>query len=478
MRYVCPITALVAAILSSAPMLSAAELVAPAAATIGRNLQVYSNIRLSEPAPEGGLEITLTSDDPTRLLLATSPDQAGSKTIKLRINAHFVATPSFCVQAVADSGTATYTVTGPGYGSVKGNVTLGPSAIVIVGPFKSPTFPTPSRTSVKVTIHSVLMDSAGKVVEEQPLAGGMQVQAHITTSDPKVGSVLPSPITLSGGEGGAAAEFRPTGTVGSTTLSVKVPPGFSAPTQYASVTAQIELPGLGLTGDIYLGKDLQVPGLVLLGEVSPPGGVDVTVTSSDPQKLLLSTAEDKPGSKSITLHIPAGTHRAPYYVQALADTGTVTHTATATGYRSRTGSIRLAPSGLMVVFAAYGPPDEAEVLRTQATRDPRPFTISLKDGKPAQIAVWSVYLDPASKRGADITAQKLRPGVTPKVELKNSDPAVGKIVSSVTLSGKTPYEITEFTPLSVGKTVISIETQPAGFTMPTNAHYVTAIVKE
>jgi hypothetical protein len=132
----------------------------------------------------------------------------------------------------------------------------------------------------------------------------------------------------------------------------------------------------------------------------------------------------------------------------------------------------------MVVYGPYGPPDEAEYLRTVLVRDPRPFTVSLSDSsRPVQIALWSVYLDPKTLRGADITAQRLRPGVSATLDLKNSNPAVAKVASSVRITGPAPSASSDFVPLSPGQTVISINA-PAGFVAPSNATSVTATVKE
>ena len=173
----------------------------------------------------------------------------------------------------------------------------------------------------------------------------------------------------------------------------------------------------------------------------------------------------------------AGKAQATYYIQGLSDSGEVTYSASAPGYRTRTAPIGLAPSGVMVVYSPYGPPDEAEVLRVAPPHEPRPFTASLSENKPKYLALWTVYLDPKTHRGADITAQPLRAGVAPIVELKTSNPAVGKVAQKVTLKSTMAYAATEFLPLSVGETEISVVT-PNGFTTPANATSVTATVKD
>ena len=280
---------------------------------------------------------------------------------------------------------------------------------------------------------------------------------------------------MENGESTLNGDFKPA-TAGTTSLSVKQPAGFTVPKQYDKVAMTVELPGIGMTGEIYLGKNLQVPSHILLGEPAGPKGLDVTITSSDPKALIISDADDKLGKGSITVHVAAGQMRVPYFVQGMTDSGNVTHSASAPGYRTRVAPVALAPSGIMVVYSPYGPPDEAEYLRAKQTRDPRAFTVTVGERTPTYLTLWPVYLDPKTKRGADITAQRLRPGVKVTAKLNNSNKAVGKVPEVVTLNGPEEWKMIEFTPLMVGQTVISIET-PEGFTTPSNATEVAANVK-
>ncbi len=468
---------LIISALTGASVLAAPGFLAPEPVTVGRNLEVFTSMRLAESAPEGGLQVTITSDDPSRLLLARNPEEAGSKSIVLKMNGQYRETPDFYVQALGDKGTVTYTATAPGFGSISGAVALAPSAILIAGPFKQPSFKTTPHMPAKITVFSGILDQSGKFITQQPISGGSPIQVKIASSDPAVGSVKESELTLNAGETSASTLFNAAG-LGKTILTPTPPAGFTTPSELSAVTVNVELPGIGLTGEIFLGKDLEVSASILLGEPAPPGGVDVTLTSSNPKALILSKRVDEIGSGTITVNIPAGEMRAPYHLQALADSGTVEHTASAPGYRVRGAPIFLAPSGFMVVYGPYGPPDEAEYLRTVLVRDPRPFTVSLSDSsRPVQIALWSVYLDPKTLRGADITAQRLRPGVSATLDLKNSNPAVAKVASSVRITGPAPSASSDFVPLSPGQTVISINA-PAGFAAPSNATSVTATVKE
>ena len=126
-----------ALVLIPAVMLGAPKLVTKRC-KVGRNLQTFASVKLSEQAPDGGLEVTLKSDDPNRLLFAAAPDKPGTPSITLKINAHFVQTPDFCVYGLADKGIATYTASVAGFERVKRRITLARSAILISDPLSRP----------------------------------------------------------------------------------------------------------------------------------------------------------------------------------------------------------------------------------------------------------------------------------------------------------------------------------------------------
>jgi hypothetical protein len=445
--------------------------------TVGRNLQMSASVKLPEAAPQSGVSLTVTSDDPTRLLLSKAPDQAGSASITLTVNLGFVYSPDFWVQGLADNGTVTYNVNADGVGTAKGKVTLVPSAIVIIGPSKAPIFQTtPRGRPSKLLLISAALDSSMKVSQEQMVAGGTRVTVRLENSHTECGTLRESAVTLMGGEAEATTYFEPAAE-GQATLTPVPPPGFRASADYASVVATVQKPGIAVAEGLIIGKDLQVLGGIALGEPAGPEGVKVTLTSSDASKLLLSTAEDKLGSGTITLTVPPGQFAAIYFLQAISDTGLVTHQATAPGFRTRIGHTQLAPSGVIVGYSNYGPPDEAAVKRRIGASEERSFYVSLADSKknPIHVMVWSAYLD--SGLAADFTVQALRPGVSATVMLKSSDPAVGTVESPVTIHSGSAYAASQFTPMKPGKTVISIDT-PSGFATPKNAVYVPAFVRD
>ena len=73
----------------AAPAFSAPEI------KVGRNLQAIASVILPQPAPAEGLPLTITSDDPARVLFA-APDKAGSQPpSRLRSGPNRRSAPSF-----------------------------------------------------------------------------------------------------------------------------------------------------------------------------------------------------------------------------------------------------------------------------------------------------------------------------------------------------------------------------------------------
>jgi hypothetical protein len=442
--------------------------------TVGQNLQVAATITLPQALPAESLEITLTSADPTRVLLSTSANSRGLASIVATVRPGLLESSEFYVQGVGTTGTTTYTATAPGFGSTTAKVTVAPSGIVLTtgGPLSNASrdsfMVTVATVTPKIRIYSALLDSSMHFVANQPVAGGSTVSVDVTSSDPSIGAVMPTQVKIPGGRDITTTEFHPKAP-GSTTLAVSVPPGFVAAAQFARLTANILMPGLVISDHTVVGKNLQACDTVISSQPAPQDGLPVTLTS-DNSNLLLSASHTDPGSKSITLTMPAGQNRATYCFEAVGDTGVATVSASAPGFRGRTTTVTLAPSGIVMGFT--GPPDEAEVFRDDAAEREHGAVMDLSEGsKP--LTLYMERLTPVTHRGADITVQSLRFGKSVTVELESSNPAVGTVTSPVVLTGV--QALAKFTALSPGKTVISVKT-PDGFTSAGNSTSFVVIV--
>ncbi len=474
MKY-CSAAMLAAFLLLPAGMFGSAELKSPDI-TVGKNLQTTATITLPEAAPKGGLEISVTSDNPELLLLSTVPERAGSASITVRVPEGRQTSREFYVQGLADRGTATYSVNAPGFSGSTAKVTLAPAGFAMKTPAKlgADSFSTTAGPfgRVKIYVYSVMLDPSFNFVAEQPVAGGQTLSINVTSSNNAVGILSESLITIAGGFSAATTYFQPAAP-GNTTLALNVPNGFLAAPKLGTVNAVVKAPGIAITDDITVGENLQCPGVISLGQPAPQGGLTLTLTSNNPAQLLLSNSATVLGSKSITITVPAGAIRTGYQLQALSGSGAPTYTVTAPGYNSRTATIQLAPSGVLIGYRQ--PPDETELARKESAERLHGFVTNLS-AQNLQFTLYTAQLDPQTHRGADITVQPLRPGVSVTVNLKSSNPSVGTVVSPVTISSGSSASA-DFKPLSAGTTVVSIDT-PQGFMTPGNATAFEAIVRQ
>jgi len=449
----------------------------PPSVEVGRNLQTSISIRLSERSPEQGLRVTVKSDDPKRLRVAKTPEAPGEAALTLELRGGVVLTPEFWIQAVGEPGRATYSASADGYGTAKGTVTVTPSGLVIIGPFKAPSFSTTPRSpAAKFTVYTVRLDSSLKLAEEQHTA--VPLSLKVRNSDATVGTVTPDRLAIPIGASHASAEFKPA-KLGKATLTVDQPPGFSVPATFASLTAMVERPGMAIAQDMILGKDLEEEGLLCLGEPAPPGGLEVKLISSDPSKLVISSDPHRLGAGSVVLKVPSGELTAKYVLQALADSGKVAYRAEAEGYRSSVAAVTLTKAGVIVAYAPYGPPDEAAVLRKSDLEDNRQFFVSLAESRrsPPKLAVFTGFLHPLTGRIADVTVQRLRAGVSVTVDLTTSNPVVATVQPQVTIPSGHSNALVDFKPESIGDALISVSIPP-GFGKPENATTVPVTVRE
>jgi hypothetical protein len=205
----------------------------------------------------------------------------------------------------------------------------------------------------------------------------------------------------------------------------------------------VTLPTLTIN-NVTLGKDLQTSTNGSLGAPAPAGGLDVTITSADAARLLLSTSQTAAGSASILLHVNAGSSSIPtYYVQALDGSGTVQYTAAASGYQTDSASATLHPSGFILNTNNF----------TTNTFAPN-----------VTIRIDASRLNPTNLHWAQ--TMELRAGLTVPVTVTSSNTAVGTIVGSpVSFSGGDLLKNVAFDPQSSGTSTVSITT-PTGFSTP------------
>ncbi|MGA2598175.1 MAG: hypothetical protein ABSH09_14420 [Bryobacteraceae bacterium] len=454
---------------SVAPSVNTAGLTV-ADVTVGQNLEAVSKISLNRPVPAEGLEVTVKSENPSLLLLSTDASTAGSEAIVFKLRPGFNATPEFYVQALGKSGTATYAATAPGLGSATGTAKLAPSGIIIAGPagFGLAGFQSSIRgAKVHLKIYSALLDSALNFVAFQAVAGGSPVSFSIASSNPAVGVAPAEGLELRPGTSTVTTLFKPTA-LGETTLALNGPANFSVPAKFASLVATVALPTFAIPNGIMIGKDLEAGAAVGLGQAAPPEGVEVTLASADPSKLLIARSGLEKGSGSLVVKVPAGAFGVSIFLQALDNSGKVSYTASAPGYQARSADVLLEQSGFVIAGPLSFP-------HSGFKREPGFYT-SLAGHMKTAITVYSAYLDPETHRTADVTVQPLRAGISVTTTITNSMPEIGSMSETkIVVEGATDAGKSEFTPLSAGQTILSLVT-PDGFSTSANSTYLRVTV--
>ena len=301
---------------------------------LGKDLQRTVPLDFSYRIP-AGTAVHVRSSDPSRVLVSDSPEKAGSAEVDLTSS-------SLYVQALADSGEASVILTAPGHSESRIPVRLYPSAFgVFTGYELSQTIAadTGIEHAFEIQVMPKIVDPATGLPFHIPvlLRGGLgPVSVRLKSSNEAFGRIYqPAPFTST--LTSSVAYFR-IDIPGETILSAEPPPGMAEGGPALRVKV-ISNPIRFRLKDLALGKDVQtwVPVEVLsAGTAQFP----VTLTSSDPSRLTVSTTTTSLGGASATAWSKGG----HFYVSALADSGTVTLTAATEGVETGKATVRLEPS--------------------------------------------------------------------------------------------------------------------------------------
>jgi len=374
--------------------------------------QVFSlPISLNAPAPPGGLTVLLASSDPAVATVEASvfvPAGLQVPTANPQVTGGGIGTARISATAVGFA---------PDERNVQVTLTVTPS-------------PDPREVFVTRTAPVTLALSAPAP------AGGLVVT--LSSDDAGIAAV-PGAVTVNAGE--TSATFDVTGVaLGTTTVRAS-----AAGIAEATLTVNVNpAPPITLSNPGAIGDDLQVQLTGSLASDAPAGNLEVTFTSSDPSRLILSSDAGTAGGASATVTVNAGgSFISGVFAQALAEAGSVEVTASAPGYASAVLVVELAPSGFVLTSSS--------VLQTT--------TFSAN----STLTVRSCRLVPTT---LTCTAfQPVRGGLPIDLTLTSSDPAVGVMTGPIAFPGGTTTETGAFDPLTAGTTTLAI-VQPGGFEVP------------
>jgi hypothetical protein len=162
--------------------------------------------------------------------------------------------------------------------------------------------------------------------------------------------------------------------------------------------------------------------------------------------MLLSTSPTAGGTASITVNLSAGQTSGTYYIQGVAAAGTATYTATAPGFNGATGTITLAPSGVVlgdgVNFGPGGTVFGGPVIVGMALLDPTTHDFVEMQQLAGGLSTLTINLS-VTLNGATNPAQvTIAPG-------SSSASFSGPSGSSGTITATTPSGFTDSTALTV-----------------------------
>lgn len=431
---------------------------------------------LGVEAPSKGEAVTVTSSNPKLLLLSLTPNGAGSASVTINIAGGQTYNNASALYFIGLAGTGTVTVTAsaPGYASGMQTVSLIPSGFIVTGGQATTTFSDPSTVSVTftaldpATLNPVY--SAAGYAKSYLRAGAASVPVSLKNDNTKAGALGTSSLTLAPNNGTVTTIYTPANPGTSNISIAATPPGYASPaasnatTQFTVTAPPITFywtcpttAGLNTVGPT---EGIYGPCFPQLGVAAPAKGETITVTSSNPKLLLLSLSPNGAGSASVSIQVAGGQtydSSTGLYMIGLASSGTVTVTASASGYASGTQTVTLIPSGFVVTGGAA----------TTTFSDPSTVTITFT-------ALDPVTLNPVYSANG-YGKSHLRAGAAPVVvSLKNDNTKAGVLgANTVTVTPTTAVATTAYTPANPGTSNISIAATPAGYATPAAVNLTT-----
>ncbi len=427
---------------------------------VGRNLQEMVTVSIPDPAPPGGRLITLTSGDPSRVLLSGRPGDPGVTQLLVNINEGLTTVANIFIHGLADSGTATVTAGSPGFTAGVATITLTPSAFVLSGPMGAAgSLQVNQGASAALSVQAARLDTSRNFIKVQPVRGGLTVTVPISNAPGSVGTINPSSVQIPAGESNATVNFvASTSQLGVTTVTAEVPAGFSLPSAGTNALVITVNPSGLVAPPITVGQNLQATAAIGLNSPAPSSGLAVTITSTDPSRVLFSANANTVGTASITLDVPAGRlNSQDFYVQSLASVGPVGYLVAASGFGSASGLVTLAPSGF-VINTPFG----------------QGADFSTTSGAPnSDLAIFSAMLNGGLNV---VAAQPIRGGLTVNLVVDSSNQTVGSITTSpISIAGPNGSASTQFDPSTNGATTLRV-VAPNGFATPNTGSAVVATV--
>lgn len=351
-------------------------------------------VQLAEPAPSGGVAITLVSSDETIVGIVTptitipAGSVLGSATVRGAL-----------------PGPVTVTASAPGYiGAMSSVVSRANLDFIESSEVINPSFPG------TVTLR---LQSSGSPIAAP--AGGVSIAIH--AADPACVAV-PASATIADG---LTQTTLPVSYGGNATLPCNTHVHATAVNILSdSLTVQVTPTPTITTAARDIGSGLQRSTTLSLS-ANNHGGATIKLVSADPAKLLLAPNSSTVGSDTLLLFIPNNASSANFVLQSVGDTGVVAVHASAPGFTPAVTNHTIEPSAIDVV--SFG-----GILTTVSPDDVFRVRVGL----------------PSSAGGSLRELQSVRAGGPPlTVTIQSDSPSVALVVSS---GGEGPSATTTIQP--------------------------------
>jgi hypothetical protein len=166
--------------------------------TIGQDLQIQNTCFLGQPAPSGGLTMTVSGSGSLRV--AANATDAGAISVAIPLTAG-QSTFTYYLQSLGSTGTVSYLVQAPGYQDGTGTVTFTPSGLVLArGDGSDLSFVSvPHGSTVPIRVYAAQLNPDDSFSQVQQVRGGLTVSGIVLTSNAAGTATVDSPVTLVGG---------------------------------------------------------------------------------------------------------------------------------------------------------------------------------------------------------------------------------------------------------------------------------------
>ena len=189
---------------------------------------------MAPPAP--GVDVTITVADPSVALISTDPTVPGSGSVTFPLVTG-TSTQLIYLQGLTLNQGTELRITAPGYDQWITTVQVVDAGFYISSPSGDFTT-TVDAANRTVRVYPASLDALQRADENQQVRGGGTYSVDVLSSNTSVGVITISPLVFTGTEDYLNTAFDPIA-VGTTTISISQPPGFTPPAGETSIVATV-----------------------------------------------------------------------------------------------------------------------------------------------------------------------------------------------------------------------------------------------